>query len=84
MGEQSLIFVETLLFLYLHQNDVVSDLADTLPGNDIFAFSSEKAAETAGAGNDKSSKTAGFAVEFHVDRAAEASTGTGIDDFFLL
>lgn len=76
--------MEALFLLYLYQDDVVTDLADTFPGDDILAFSSEKAAEAAGAGNDQSGKAAGFAVKFYIGGAAKASAGAGIDDFFLL
>lgn len=79
-----LIFMKTFFFLYLYQDDIIPDLADAFPGDHVFAFSSEKAAESAWTGNNKSSQTAGFVVEFHINGTSKTSAGTGIDNLFLL
>ena len=42
-------FMETFFFVYFHKDDIVPDLADTFPGNDIFIITSEQAAESSGA-----------------------------------
>lgn len=75
--------METFFFLNFYQNDVISDLADAFPGDNILIFPTEKAAESARSGNNQSSETSGFAVKFYIRRASEAAAGTGIDDFFL-
>ena len=41
--------METFFFVYFHKDDIVPDLADTFPGNDIFIITSEQAAESSGA-----------------------------------
>ena len=35
--------METFFFVYFHKDDIVPDLADTFPGNDIFIITSEQA-----------------------------------------
>lgn len=75
--------MEAFFFLDLYKNDVISDLADAFPGDDIFAFSTEKIAESAWTGNYQSSETAGDAVELYVNGAAQTPAGAGVDDLFL-
>lgn len=78
-----MILVEAFFLLDFHENDVVPNLAYTVPGDNIFTFPSEEVAETAGTGDNQSCEPGGFYIEFHIDGTAKASTGTGIDDFFL-
>ena len=75
--------MEAFVLLDFYKNNIFADLTDTFPGNDVFAFSSKKAAETARPGNDQRSQTARFTVKFHINGAAKAFSGTHIDDFFL-
>lgn len=76
--------MEEFFFLDFHQDNVISDLADTFPGNDKFAFPAEKPEEAAGTGNDQGCETVGLAVKFHIYGTAQAAAGTDVDDFFLL
>lgn len=48
--------METFFFVYFHKDDIVPDLADTFPGNDIFIITSEQAAESSGAWKYKGSE----------------------------
>lgn len=75
--------MKTFFFFDLHQNDIFPDLADTVPGNDIFAFSSPEAAEFSRSRYDQSRDLPIFLVKFQVDRTAKTLTGAGIYDFFL-
>ena len=74
---------QTLFFFYFYQYDIFPNLADTFPGDAEFAVSAEDTADASGAGDDQVGDFSGFAVEFHINRAAHASAGAGIDDFFL-
>ncbi len=62
-GERSA-FVETFFFVYFHKDDIVPDLADTFPGNDVFIITSEQAAESSGAWKYKGGELTAFAVKF--------------------
>ena len=65
--------MKTFFFFDFDEDDIITNLADAAPGNDVFA----------GTWNDESSDGSCFAVELQIDRAAKTATGTGIDDFFL-
>ena len=67
--------MKTFFFFDFDEDDIITNLADAAPGNDVFAFSAGKKTE--------SSDGSCFAVELQIDRAAKTATGTGIDDFFL-
>lgn len=73
----------TFFFLNFYQNNIVSNLADTFPGNDKFTFSSRKKAEFPRTGNDQRSDASGVAVEFDVCRTAKTPACAGVDNFFL-
>ena len=75
--------MEAFVLLDFYKNNIFADLTDTFPGNDVFAFSSKKAAETARSGNDQRSQAACFTVKYHLDGTAQAFAGTHIDDDFL-
>ena len=77
------VFVETFFLIDFHKNNVISDLADTVPGDDIFTFTAEQTAESSGAREDQGSETAGLAVKFDIYGTAQTAAGTGVDDFFL-
>ena len=73
-----------MIFPDTHQDNVVSDLADTFPWNDAFVFFAEEAAEASGTRHDKCGNAACITVEFNVSRTAQTFAGAGVDDFFLL
>ena len=75
--------MKTFFFFDFDEDDIITNLADAAPGNDVFAFSAGKKTEFAGTWNDESSDGSCFAVELQIDRAAKTATGTGIDDFFV-
>ena len=81
---KKLLFTQAFVFLDFHQDNVLTDLADTFPGDHIFTFMAEKSAESAGTGNYKCSKPTGAAVKFNICSTAKAFTGTGVDDFLSL
>ena len=77
-------FMETFFFVYFHKDDIVSDLADTFPGNDIFIITSKQAAESSGAWKYKGGELIAFAVKFRINGTSETAAGTDINYFFLL
>lgn len=76
--------METFFFVYFHKDDIVPNLADTFPGNDIFIITSEQAAESSGAWKYKGSELIAFAVKFRINGTSETAAGTDINYFFLL
>lgn len=75
--------VKTFFFFDIYKNDVISDLTDTFPGDNVFTFSGEQTAESTGTRDDEGSKTSGLAVEFHICRTSKTAACAGIDNFFL-
>lgn len=75
--------METFFFVNFYKNNIITDLADFVPWNNIFIVSPEKAAQFPGTGDNKCCESTGFAVEFNIDRAAQTTAGGSIDDFFL-
>lgn len=75
--------MKTFFFFYFNKDNVITNLTDTAPGDDIFTFSSGEETEFTGTGYDQSCDLACFAVEFQINRTAETAAGTGVDDFFL-
>lgn len=81
----ALIFFTAAFFIDLHQNNVLSNLADTVPGNHKFAAGSpETEAEAVRTRNDNGCDTAGIAVKLYIYRTSKSTAGTDIDHFFLL
>ena len=76
--------MKAFFFLNFYQDNVISNLADAFPGNDILTFPSPEIAEFAGTWDHQSSKFSGLTVELYVHRTAETPTGADIDYFFLL
>ena len=66
-----------------YQDNVGSDLADTFPGDHVFAVTSKKAAESGRPRHDQRQDPAAFAVKFQIRRTPQAPAGAGVDDFFL-
>lgn len=75
--------MKTFFFFDLNQDDIITNLADAAPGNNIFAFTPWKKAEFAGSGYDQCSDLSCFTVKFQIDRTAETAAGAGVNDFFL-
>lgn len=75
--------MKTFFFFDFDKNDIVTNLSDTAPGNDVFTFTSRKKAEFSWTGYDQCSDLSGFDIKFQIDRASKTATGTGIDHFFL-
>ena len=75
--------METFFFVYFHKDDIVSNLVDTFPGNDIFIITSEQAAESSGTWKYKGGELAALAVKFRINGTSEAAAGTDINYFFL-
>ena len=73
--------METFFFVYFHKDDIVPDLADTFPGNDIFIITSEQAAESSGAWKYKGGELTAFAVKFRINGTSETAAGTDITSF---
>ena len=80
---RSFTFFPAFFFINVYQNDITADLADLLPGDDIFRIPAEDAAEPSGTGDDQCEDTAVFLIDEKIHDAAQGSTGTDIDDFFL-
>ena len=47
--------MKTFFFFDFDEDDIITNLADAAPGNDVFAFSAGKKTEFAGTWNDESS-----------------------------
>lgn len=78
-----MLLTEAFVLLDFHKNDIVANLADAVPGDDTFTFTSPETAESSGTGKNQRFNFSGFTVEFQIYRTAETFTGTGIDYFFL-
>ena len=83
IGKIELSLFTAILFINFYQDNVISDLADTIPGDDIFTFTAEQTAESSGTWENQGSETAGLAVKFDIYGTAQTAAGTGVDDFFL-
>ena len=75
--------MQTFFFLDLYQDNVISYLTDTVPGNHIFTFPAKKAAESARTRNNQSCNPSCCTVKLYIHWRSQTPTGTGIDDFFL-
>ena len=62
--------MKTFFFFDFDEDDIITNLADTAPGNDVFAFSAGKKTEFAGTWNDESSDGSCFAVELQIVQIA--------------
>lgn len=75
--------MKTFFFFDLNEDDIVTNLTDAAPRNDVFTFAAGKKTEFTGTRYDQCCDFAGFAVKFQIDRTAETAAGAGVDDFFL-
>lgn len=80
---RSVTFSADIFLADFNKHDVRADPDDAVPRNDVFEFSSEKPAETAGSGYDQGSDTAGLRINFEVAHTAERPAGADIDDILL-
>ena len=76
--------METFFFVYFHKDDIVPNLADTFPGNDVFGIAAEKTADLCRTGNNDCGELTAFAVKFRINGTSETAAGTDINYFFLL
>ena len=67
----------------INKDDIFTNLADAVPGDDAFTFSGKTPAEFSWPGHDESFQPGSFTTEFHINRAAKAAAGVDIDHFFL-
>jgi hypothetical protein len=65
------------------QDDILTDLADAVPGNDHLLVLEKQAAEASGGGGHQGGNTACFWVKFEIHRRAQVRTGAGVNDIFL-
>ena len=75
--------MKTFFFFDFDEDDIITNLADTVPGNNVFIFASEKTAEFTGARNNQGINASCGTVKFQINGTTEAFAGTGINDFFL-
>ena len=75
--------MKTFFLLDFYEDNVITNLANTVPWNDIFIFASEKTAEFTGARNNQGINASCGTVKFQINGTTEAFAGTGINDFFL-
>ena len=64
----------------VHQDDIVADAADILPGNDEFVMAAEEAEAFAVARNDDGYDASVPAVHLHITDKTEAAAVADIDD----
>ena len=84
MDKQASVFVKAFFLLDFHQDDVVSNLADTFPGDDKLAVSSEKGTEFSRPRHDQCCQAPCHTVELYIYGTPKAPAGTDINNFFLL
>lgn len=72
-----------LQFLYLHQNDIIPDLAYILKRNHILFLPPKDSAKAPGAGNNQMGDAAVFRIELQIAHKAQLFTVTDVDDFFF-
>lgn len=75
--------MKTFFLLDFYEDNVITNLADTVPWNDIFIVVTEETAEFTGTRDDQGIYAPCGTVEFQIDGTAEAFAGAGINDFFL-
>ena len=75
--------MKTFFFIDFYKDNIVSNLADAVPGDAVFTVTTEKTAELSGTWYDQSGHSAGFAVKLYINGAPETAAGAGIDHFFL-
>ena len=75
--------MKTFFLLDFYEDNVITNLANTVPWNDIFIVVTEETAKFSGTRDDQGIYASCGTVKFQVNGTTEAFTGTGINDFFL-
>lgn len=75
--------MKTFFLFDLNQDNILADLAYTVPWNDVFTFSAWHKTESSRTGYDEGGDFAGSFIKFKVYRTAETAAGAGINNFFL-
>ena len=75
--------MKTFFLLDFHEDNVITNLANTVPWNDIFIVVTEETAKFSGTRDDQRIYASCGTVKFQIDGTAEAFAGAGINDFFL-
>ena len=72
-----------LQFFYLHQNDIVPDLAYIPERDDVFFLPPEDSAQASRPRNNQMGDAAVFRIELQIAHKAQLFTVTDVDDFFF-
>ena len=75
--------MKTFFLLDFYEDNVITNLTDTVPWNDIFIVVTEETAEFTGTRDNQGIDASCGTVKFQVNGTTEAFAGTGINDFFL-
>ena len=75
--------MKTFFLLDFYEDNVITNLANTVPWNDIFIVVTEETAKFSGTRDDQRIYASCGTVKFQIDGTAEAFAGAGINDFFL-
>ena len=75
--------MKTFFLLDFYEDNVITNLANTVPWNDIFIVVTEETAKFTGARNNQGINASCGTVKFQINGTTEAFAGTGINDFFL-
>ena len=75
--------MKTFFLLDFYEDNVITNLANTVPWNDIFIVVTEETAKFSGTRDDQRIYASCGTVKFQIDWTAEAFAGAGINDFFL-
>lgn len=76
--------MKAFFFPDFYQNDIIPNLTDTFPGDNIFTVSSEKTTKMPWSRYNQGCQAACGTVKFHINGASQAPAGADIDDFLLL
>ena len=75
--------MKTFFFFIFYEDNVITNLANTVPWNDIFIVVTEETAKFSGTRDDQGIYASCGTVKFQINGTAEAFAGAGINDFFL-
>ena len=75
--------MKTFFLLDFYEDNVITNLANTVPWNDIFIVVTEETAKFSGTRDDQGIYASCGTVKFQVNGTTEAFAGAGINDFFL-
>ena len=74
---------DILQLFYLHQNNIVPDLAYIPERDDVFFLPPEDSTQASRPRNNQVGNTAVFRIELHIAHKAQLFTVTDVDDFFF-